>query len=207
MGSVLSCVRHLAPFKLWGVGREGLPGTDREETLSGRARRLCWLLHFGSWSGVSVCAASSTSHVLFRVCAALKRRHKHACQWAFKKREAWRFWWACLRSLLDQESAPVLTSKAGKVNQQKRMNSYLLPRAFCVFFFAIFKGLKNSNWDESCSFCRQGVPVGAGLWVWVPVGGLVRWRWATCFSVQKEKSSGQDSLCKLHPLCVSWCPW
>lgn len=90
-----------------------------------------------------------------------KERHKQWWQWAFKKRETWPFW-VCLHSFLDQKSVPVLINKASRVchlswictnlnwleGKSKRVSSYLLPKAFCVFFIAIFKGLENSNLDK-----------------------------------------------------------
>lgn len=113
-----------------------------------------------------------------------------------------------LSSFLDQESALVLTSKTSTAYclSQKCTNlnclegksgqkDELLPasQGFCVFFIAIFKGVKTNNWDKECVTQSLSIPVGAGA-----VTGFQSVCWYTndepsAFSMQEESSSGQNS--------------
>lgn len=115
MGFVLSKARCLPPWEQWDTGSEVLPRTNQEGTVTERIRMVHWRFCFNSWSNVSVCTGSGMSEVLFGFFSVLKRGHKHYCQRAFKKQEAWPFWGVFLGSSLDQEDAPALTSKAHKV--------------------------------------------------------------------------------------------
>lgn len=115
MGFVLSKARRLPPSEQWDAGSEMLPRTHHEGTVSERIRVVCWPFCFGSWSNMSVCTGSGRSKVLFGLFSILKWGHKHCCQRAFKKQEAWPFWWVFLGFSLDQEDASAFTNKVPKV--------------------------------------------------------------------------------------------
>lgn len=213
MGFVLRNAGHLPPSEWWDTQSEVLPGANPEEAVSGRVWTICW-----SADPSEVDVVHRIQHITCSLQGlfSFKERHKQWCQWAFKKRETWPFW-VCLHSFFDQKSVPVLINKASRAchlswictnlnwleGKSKRVSSYLLPKAFCVFFIAIFKGLENSNLRQgTCNLVVNIFLWELGLGVEVPISGLVTEEPSA--SQCRSKAAVARILYTICILCVGW---